>query len=84
MVSADEVLLSILDMKADSAGTPVVFYEGASVAVYMNDEDEHGNTDNLIADGQAIRNKSGCWPNVPWLLRIDSRGIRHQSDEPNA
>ena len=85
MISSDEVLLSRSDTKSDSHGKVVRFTEGLSVAVYMDDQDEHGNPDNLIADGVAMRNTSSEWgASVPWVLKIDSRGIRHQSEEPDA
>ncbi len=52
------------------------------MAVYMDDADEHGRPDNLIADGVALPNRYGGWTSATkWILKIDHRGIRHESDE---
>jgi len=85
MTNPDEVLLSRTDTKTDSHGNVVRFAEGLVVAVYMDDQDEQGNPDNLIADGVAIRNTFSGWQaSVPWVLKIDRRGVRRQSEEPDA
>ncbi len=85
MQSANEVLLSQTDTKADSEGGVVEFIEGEHVAVYMDDQDEYGEPDNLISDGIAAKNTAEDWSSTArWILRIDRRGIRHQSDEPAA
>jgi hypothetical protein len=82
MVASDEVLLSKLDTTLDSAGHPVSLLEGAPVAAYMDDPAENGAPDRLIADGVAIRNRHGGWTaGARWILKIDSRGIRRESDE---
>ena len=81
MVEADLVLLSKTDTKKDSSGAMVQLHEGLRVYVYMDDADEHGNPDNLIADGVVERNTSPYWTYVPWCCRIDEKGIRHESDE---
>ena len=86
MVGSDEVLLSRTDSKVDSHGNVIAFFEGQVVAVYSVDQDELGNSDNLIADGMVARNtSSAAWSaSVPWVLKIDHRGIRHQSEDPDA
>ena len=82
MPTSDEVLLSQEDSKLDSAGNLVDFTDGNAVAVYMDDTDEDGNPDKLLADGVAIRNVHGGWTSVAkWILKIDSRGIRRESEE---
>lgn len=82
MPTEDEVLLSKEDSKADSSGTVIEFAEGMVVAVYSEDFDEDGNQDNLIAEGTAQRNHHGGWTSAAkWLLKINDRGIRHESDE---
>ncbi|HSH98806.1 MAG: hypothetical protein ACAH07_02205 [Methylophilaceae bacterium] len=81
MISDSEVLLSQKDTKVDSNGNEVVFIDGLNVSVYMDDEDENGNRDNLIAEGIAIRNYTNLYPIARWLLKIDTKGIRHESDE---
>lgn len=82
MVSDDDVLLSKTDTKADSDGNIVTFTEGCSVSVYDEDLDEHGQPDNIIADGVAMLNTYGGWTApAKWLIKIDSRGVRHESDD---
>lgn len=80
MLSGDEVLLSRSDTKIDSDGNAITFSEGLIVAAYMDDEDEHGNPDNLIADGIAARNTAEILSSALWILKIDGRGSRHQSE----
>jgi hypothetical protein len=82
MPAATEVLLSKSDSKVDSSGKTIHFVDGMPVSVYMDDEDENGKPDNLIAEGIARRNHHGGWTAAArWLLVIDERGIRHESEE---
>lgn len=82
MPTASEVLLSKSDTKVDSSGKTIHFVDGMPVAVYMDDQDEHGCPDNLIAEGIARRNHHGSWTAAArWLLVINERGIRHESEE---
>jgi hypothetical protein len=82
MLSEHEVLLSQEDSKADSSGKVIVFIEGMKVSVYMDDLNTDGKPDYLIAEGVALRNHHGGWAaSARWLLRIDNRGIRHESKE---
>jgi len=82
MPTANEVLLSKSDTKVDSSGKTVRFVEGMPVSVYMDDHDEHGSPDNLIAKGIARRNHHGGWTAAArWLLVISECGIRHESEE---
>ena len=83
MVTADIVLLSKSDSKVDSAGNVIVFYEGLPVDIYMDDLDENGRPDNLIASGAAVRYDLSTypgWSHVKWCCRINAAGIRHASD----
>jgi hypothetical protein len=81
MPTNDEVLLSKDDSKLDSNGTLVSLFDGMRVAVYMDDPDENGNPDNLIAEGVVCRNTHGGWASTArWILKIDERGIRHESE----
>ena len=87
MLSENTVLLSREDVKKDTEGNAVMFIEGKAVSVYMDDSDGEGRPDNLIADGTAELNPycgkqgQGFGRHVKWILKIDSRGIRHESDE---
>jgi hypothetical protein len=81
MPTANEVLLSQGDSKDNSNGKIMHFIEGMRVSVYMDDLDDEGKPDNLIAEGVVIRNYHGAWTAAArWLLKIDERGIRHESE----
>ncbi|MDR1390718.1 MAG: hypothetical protein LBJ31_12180 [Treponema sp.] len=82
MVTGNIVLLSKDDTKSDSNGNIITFYEGMSVSIYSDDE-EDGKPDNLIADGTVIKynlHKQKYWNHVKWCCKIDENGIRHESD----
>lgn len=70
MVDDDIFLLSKDDTKIDSQGNTVTFYEGMPVSIYSDDADDNGETDNLIAEGIAIKynlsNYSPGWQRVKW------------------
>lgn len=82
MLESNLVLLSTEDTKPDSSGEAVSLHEGLEVIVYTNDTDDNGNVDNLVASGVVERNNSttGWAAHVKWCCRIDSRGIRHESE----
>jgi hypothetical protein len=81
MIESDLVLLSQADTRLDANGKEVKLHEGLLVDVYTEDVDEHGSPDNLLASGVVEKNLATEWSaHVKWLCRIDSRGIRHQSD----
>ena len=82
MVEPNLVLLSAQDTKNDSFGKSVSLREGLKVIVYMEDTDESGNVDNLVASGVVEKNElTTGWANhVKWCCRIDGGGIRHQSE----
>jgi len=51
------------------------------VTLYMDDSDEHGIPDNLIAAGVVEANLSSGWTaHVKWCCRINADGIRHQAE----
>jgi hypothetical protein len=82
MVSADTVLLSAEDIEIDALGRAVKFYDGMPVSVYMDDLDEKGLADNLIADGVVVRNTASDWStHVKWCCRIGGDGIQTQSKQ---
>lgn len=83
MVDYNIVLLSKDDRKMDSQRNIITFYEGMPVSIYMDDVDENGQADNLIAEGTAIKmdlRKYPGWKHVKWVCRIDSNGIINESD----
>jgi hypothetical protein len=82
MIEPNLVLLSKYDYKKACNGNLVYLYEGLCVCVYMDDEDEFGNSDNLIAEGIVARNKikSGWAAIAKWCCRIGDKGIYHESE----
>ena len=83
MVEANLVLLAQEDRKVDSAGNMVVLAPGLMVHVYMDDVDEDGRDDPLIADGVVERSPGAGWTApARWCCRIDSNGIRRASETP--
>jgi hypothetical protein len=81
MLEPNLVLLSKEDTTVDSHGNVVVLREGATVRIYDDDSDINGNVDNLVAEGIVERNIATGWGAVAkWCCRIDSNGIRHESE----
>ncbi len=82
MLDSNLVLLSADDAKLNSRGELVSLHEGLPVTVYMEDTDEDGSVDNLVAKGIVVRNRSevGWASNAKWCCKIDDHGIRHESE----
>lgn len=82
MLDSNLVLLSADDVKLNSLGELVSLHEGMLVTVYMEDTDANGGQDNLFAKGFVTRNFSElAWAaNAKWCCRLDSHGIRHESE----
>ena len=81
MPSNDRVLLSRTDTKLDSDGNTVQLFEGLEVYVYEYDPDMDGNDDNLLADGICTINTFTDWSSkVKWVVLIDAKGVKHQSE----
>jgi hypothetical protein len=81
MVDTETVLLSASDFKRDALGRIVSLREGMFVSVYMDDRNEHGVIDNLVAKGVVVRNLRTDWSApVKWCCRIDADGIRAESE----
>jgi hypothetical protein len=82
LLEEDLVLLSQTDVKPDSSGAPIQLQVGMRVHVYSDDVDEHGNPDNLVADGVVELNTAGGWASAAkWCCRIDRAGIRNESED---
>lgn len=78
MVTENIVLLSKEDSKINSKGDVISFYEGMPVSIY-SDNYEDGKSDNLIADGIAVKYDLSSfphWTHVKWCCL----GIIHESD----
>ncbi|MCA5005240.1 hypothetical protein [Sphingobacterium bovistauri] len=56
MLEHNLVLVSKSDVKNDSEGNEIRLYEGLTVKIYMDDVDEMGNQENLLAEGIVERN----------------------------
>ncbi len=81
MLEPNLVLLSVTDTKIASNGEIVSLSGGLKVSVYMDDMNERGHCDNLVATGVVEANQSTGWvAHVKWCCRIDANGIRHQSE----
>lgn len=83
MVTDDIVLLSKEDTKVDSEGNIVVFYDKMPVLLYSDDASDNGETDNLLAEGIAIKyDLKGYpgWEHVKWCARVDWDSLIHESD----
>ena len=82
MLDSNLVLLSAHDTKTAANGDVVSLYEGLEVVVYMDDTDNNGASDNLVAHGVVERNPSvaGWAAQVKWCCRIDGSGVRHESE----
>jgi hypothetical protein len=84
MIKPNIVLLSKEDYKPDIKNELVYFKEGMRVTVIDEDLDENGNIDNLVATGIVEINTTKGWgERIKWCCRIDSNGIRHQSECSN-
>ncbi len=77
MLDEDLVLLSKGDVKADSSGADIDLHAGMRVHIYMDDVDENGVEDPLIADGVVeAAPRTGWSAAAKWCCRIDTKGIR--------
>lgn len=62
-------------------GQEVIVREGMTVTAFDEDVDDDGNPDNLIAEGTVERPPKWLAGNGSrWVLRIDHKGVRHESD----
>jgi hypothetical protein len=78
----DVLCLSHDDSVPDERGDPVLLHEGMQVLAYDEDADDEGNPDNIIATGTVAR--APDWldhTGSRWMLSLDDRGVRHESDE---
>ena len=76
----DLVMLSQTDVKLDQQGNEVFLYPGKHVDIYMDDIDDNGLVDCLIASGVVEFNDSGLYLICKWNCRINENGIQYESD----
>jgi hypothetical protein len=82
MIDSNLFLFSKDDYKIDSEGNQIQLVAGMCVKVYMNDLNELGEEDNLIAEGIVeLNTKEYEWTKaVKWNCRINEMGILHESE----
>jgi len=83
----DVLCLSHNDSEVDQEGRTVVLRDGISVTAFDEDQDKDGNREYVVASG--IVEAAPYWLQCKgsrWVLRIDKRGVRHESElrEANA
>jgi len=77
----DLLCLSHRDTCTDENGAEVQLREGMLVTAFDEDADEAGRRDDLLASG--VVERAPDWlacKGSRWVLRLDSHGVRHQSD----
>jgi len=73
--------LSHRDTCTGENGAEIPLREGMTVTAFDEDTDEAGRRDDVLASG--VVERSPDWlacKGSRWVLRIDSRGVHHQSD----
>jgi len=81
----DLLCLSHSETAPDETGNEVQLIAGMVVTAFQDDPDANGCADNLIAHG--VVEKSPDWLKCKgsrWVLRIDKRGVYHESELPTA
>jgi len=74
------IKLSKTDFKKDINGNIIQLKEGMKITVVMEDLDEFGQRDDLIANGTVEKNNTGISKICKWNIRIDEKGIRNESE----
>ncbi|HVZ19051.1 MAG TPA: hypothetical protein VG897_18180 [Terriglobales bacterium] len=73
--------LSHKDYSTDRAGRKVELSTGMKLTAYMEDLDDDGNPDDLVASGVVEPSPETLRCNGSrWVLRIDENGVRHESE----
>ena len=72
-------LFSQADIVNDSDGNDVELCEGMEVSVFDGDLDEFSHPDALLADGVLLKNHSGHYPEVKWLIRLKKTRMDYKS-----
>jgi hypothetical protein len=73
--------ISHADTWQDENGTEVRLKAGMQLTAFDEDVDEDGQKDNLLASGTVEPSPTWLTCNGSrWVLRLDHRGVRHESD----
>jgi len=77
----DLLCISHADTCRDEDGDEFRLEAGMPLTAFEEDVDEDGQRDNLMASGTVERSPDwiGCHGSR-WALRLDERGVRHESD----
>ncbi len=78
---SDVLCLSHSDVSVDERGKTVQLFPGMLVVAFDQDIDDDGRRDDLIASGVVERSPEwlAC-RGSKWILKIDSNGLRHESE----
>lgn len=69
----------------DEGGGLITLLPGMSVTAFDEDQNEYGARDDLIASGTVEASPDWLqYRGSRWVLRIDSNGVRHSSDQRKA
>lgn len=80
----DLLCLSHRDTCEDELGNTVALCSGMVVTAYDEDTNDAGERDDLIASEVVEPSPEWLQCNCSrWALKIDAKGVRHQSDEGN-
>jgi hypothetical protein len=76
------ICLSHRETCRDWNGNDVAVREGMSATAFDEDVDDQGNRDDLVASGTVDQGPRWLAKHGSrWVLRIDERGVRHESDQ---
>lgn len=66
---------------SDQSGNTIVLRSGMAALAFEEDMDERGQREYLVAEG-IVEPSPDCLScrGSKWVLRIDSRGVRHEAD----
>lgn len=77
----DILCLSHKDTCLDEMGNVVALHAGMAATAFDEDCDDEGRPDNLIASGYVEPSPDWLRCNgSKWVLKIDSNGVRHESE----
>lgn len=75
--AAGRLLLVCIGTKNDLLEQGITLVDGMRLHVYSDDANEHGERDDLLAEGTVLYNAEVG----QWVLVVDAATIRHESDE---
>ena len=80
LASYDPMPLSTCDVVTLSDGSQLTLREGLQVHLYDLDKDWYDRDDNILGDGIVVlSHRPDRWK---WAVKLDERGLYHESDDP--